>query len=233
MSKYYKFILLFFCGFAITFSPAQPIKRTEVPMEINIGVGPAFHHLPKELIGDAFFIGGFALELYAVIPPAVLKEHRDKVPAQYRKYISLDQEMFLRPFWLSLIPHRLIVHPTKELEVWGANWSFFSWAWNAQITDALKVQAKILLPNISYLQVESPVIEKDKIRLWALGLAPALNITWNPLKFLHINASWEHQLYLPLTLNKYKPKEANRLALTQHGIASLVFHWRIPSSAKI
>lgn len=212
---------------------AQTPVRTEIPMEINLGFGPAFHYLPAELVGSTTLVGGLSVELYAVIRPEVLQEHKDRIPRQYRKYISLNQEMFLRPWWLGVIPQRLVIHPTADLKVYGANWNFFTWAWNQQLLEPLQLQVALQLPSITYLRVASPTLAKDAVNLWAVGATPAVRLNWRPWNRWHFAAGWEHSFYLPLGINKYKPAEANSRALTQHGIASVIVHWRIPSSAKI
>ena len=91
----------------VSFSWSKEKQEVEIP--INIGVGPAFFWIPG-VVGRELHPGA-KLDLYGVITPQVLKEHENKIPKKYKKFVDMESEMQVMPIWAALIPSYLIVSP--------------------------------------------------------------------------------------------------------------------------
>ena len=205
----------------------------EVPVPIDIAVGPAFHWLPSPLSDGQLLLPGIAIDAYGVISPEVLRENSDRIPSRYRRMVSLDQEMHLKPFWVALMPTTFLIHPGKGHQAYGATWSLVGLDWNVQPLHSLELSARIKLPTVSWFWVQSPRIEEGDVNLVGLGLSPGLEAQWIPSTSFRISASWDQNLYLPLATAEFTPLDKAHEKWTWHGVASLLFHFRIPSLQRI
>jgi hypothetical protein len=93
-----QFRLSFLCivVFAVGIVFSRTAREVEVP--INVAIGPSFHYLPPALGDGQLLLPGIAFEAFAVITPDVMKQHKDRIPASWRRMISLDQEMHIKPY---------------------------------------------------------------------------------------------------------------------------------------
>lgn len=225
-----KLILCIFC-FALTL-PAKSSKETVV-VPIDISAGPAFHFLPPPLADGHTQMGGLALEAYAVITPKVIQDQKDRIPKKWRKLISKDQELQIKPFYLTILPTTFLVHRGEDHEAYAATWSFFGLNWNARPLNSLEFELGVKLPTLTYAWVKSPRIEEGDKTFWGLGLSPRIQGLWRITETFHFSASWDQHLYLPIVTTQYSPTDRSPENWTSHGVASFKLHVRVPTLQKI
>ncbi|HSQ43020.1 MAG TPA: hypothetical protein VLM37_12140 [Fibrobacteraceae bacterium] len=209
----------------------QTSKEVEVPVDISIG--PAFHYLPSSLSDGQTLLPGVAIDVFGVISPEVLRQNRDRVPKRWRSMMSMDQEMHIKPWWLTLFPTTFIIHPGKEHEVWGASWSLVGINWNNRPTKTTEVQAHIKLPTVTWIWVKSPRIEEGDENLIGIGATPGVQVLWRPWPSLQFTLGWDQNFYLPLACTEYTPLDHTSKDWMWQGVASFMVHVRIPSKQRI
>lgn len=176
---------------------------------------------------------GLAIDAYAVITPEVMKANMDRIPKKWRKFISKDQEMQIKPFYLSLMPTTFLIHTGTDHEAYAATWSLLGLNWVAQPLPYLEASFGIKLPTITYAWIQSPRIEEGDKSFLGLGASPGCQILWRPLPYLHFSARWDEHFYLPIAATEYTPIDRQPENWSMHGVASLQMHVRIPSKQKI
>jgi len=230
--------LLLFLAILVCFSWSKEKQDVEVP--INIGVGPAFFWIPG-VVGRDLHLGA-KFDLYAVITPKMLHEHQNKIPAKYKKYVNMEEEMHVTMLWMTLIPKYLIISPGPEAEgsIYGGLWSIIGISGNFFKNNLIELKGEAVLPTISYIYTNAPKNDPHTQHLFGIGAMLRLG---NTIKFSEnflATLAYGHNFNLPLpTLgpipsNTYKEeaKTAEQRWL-QTGILSLVFHFRFGIKQKI
>jgi len=220
--------LLCFLGFAFA---AQSKKDIEVP--INIGVGPSFHMLPNELSDGQTLMPGIALQIYAVLSPEVLQQNADRIPRNWRRLISPDQELHIKPWYLTILPTTILLHPGVHHQAWGVTWSLFGLESNVRPTKSTELQAHLQLPTISATWIQSSRMEQGDKTFVGLGVTPGIQALWKPFKSLQFSLGWDESLYLPISTTEYTPIDKTPTHWIAHGIATFLVHVRIPTLQKI
>jgi hypothetical protein len=224
--------LILFLVILVSFSWSKEKQEVEVP--INIGVGPAFFWIPG-VVGRELHPGA-KLDLYGVITPQMLKEHENKIPKKYKKYVNMENEMHVTPIWTILIPSYLIVSPGEKDYVYGGLWCLFGLTSSFVNNDLIELKGGLVLPNIFYIYTHAPKNAPEGQHL--LGIGGMLRIE-NTIKFSEkflATLAYGHNFNIPLPPlgplpdNIYK-EEANssERRWLQTGVLSLVFHFRFLS----
>jgi hypothetical protein len=237
---------ILFLAILVSFSWAKEKQEVEIP--INIGVGPAFFWIPG-VVGRELHPGA-KFDLYGVITPKILQEHKDKIPQKYRKYVNMENEMHITPIWLSLIPNYIIISPGEESSVYGGLWSFIGLSINLVKNELMELECGAVLPTITYIYA-SDSKKNDPAGQHLLGIGAMLRLA-NTIKFSEsflTTLAYGHNFNVPLkTLespiqtNVYKEKagkddagknKTERKEWIQAGALSLVFHFRFNITQKI
>lgn len=227
-----KQLLWILCLGVFTYTWAQP-KNQEIPIPLNVGLGPSFHHLPATLSNGKTFLPGVSLDVFLVISPEVLQQYKDRIPKRYRHWIQLKREMHLQPWYFTLLPTSLVLEPGKKHEVYGATWNFVELAWYQDLPFKLSLLASVKLPTITYLWVKSPQLQKGDEHLVAFGASPQAYLLWKLNSQIQLTVGYIHCLYLPLKTSQYKPLDRNSENWTTQGILEMKLHWRIPISRRL
>lgn len=208
-------------------------KKEAVVVPIDISAGPAFHMLPTPLADGHTFMTGLAIEAYAVITPDILTSKRDRIPKKWRKLIAKDQELQIKPFYLTLLPSTFLIHTGDDHEAYAATWSLFGLNWVARPLKTVELEFGIKLPTLTYAWVQSPRIEEGDAIFWGLGATPRVQSLWRVTKSVHLSAAWDQHLYLPIATTQYTPTDKSAENWTSHGVGSLKLHIRLPTLQKI
>lgn len=208
-------------------------KKESVIVPVDLSAGPAFHVLPTPLSDGQSFLSGLAVEAFAVITPDVLKSQRDRIPKKWRRMISKDQELHIKPFYLTFLPTTFLIHRGDRHEAYAATWSLFGLNWVARPLSSLEAEFGLKLPTLTYAWIQSPRIEENDKVFWGIGATPRAQILWRITKSLHASASWDQHLYLPIATTEYTPQDRSPENWSTHGVASLKLHVRLPTTQKI
>ena len=84
-------------------------SATEITAPVDVGVGPAFYHGPGPVFADAPGHYGVKISLAAVLDQALIRQHINRVPKQYRKMALAMREFRYRPS--IFIPESLLSAP--------------------------------------------------------------------------------------------------------------------------
>lgn len=96
-------------------------KQVTVPVDIGVGPLAVVPNAPIFLDQPAFL--GAAISVAAVIDQKLLRQHKNKIPKQYRKQLRGIKTIYYRPLPLLLIPELLIVSPALlNTGMYGAVW---------------------------------------------------------------------------------------------------------------
>jgi len=226
--------LILFIALLVSFSWSKEKQEVEVP--INIGVGPAFFWIPG--VAGRELHPGAKFDLYAVITPKMLQEHQNKIPAKYKKYVNMDEEMHFTLLWMTLIPKYIIISPGDESSIYGGLWSIIGISGNFVKNNLIELKGEAVLPTISYLYTNAQ--KNDPHTQHLLGIGAMLRLG-NTIKFSEnflATLAYGHNFNLPLPAldpipnNTYK-EEAKTERWLQTGVLSLVFHFRFNTKQKI
>jgi len=222
------FVLLFII--LIPLSWAKEKKEIDVP--INIGVGPAFFWIPG-VMGKELHPGA-KLDLYAVITPQMLQENENKIPKKYKKYVNMNEEMHMTPFWMTIIPKYLIINPQAENYIYGGLWSILGISNTFFKSKSIKLEGELILPTISYLYTTAPKNDPNTQHLFGIGAMARLENTIKFNKKFLASLAYGHNLNILPIGNTYKEEDsATEQQWLQAGVLSLVFHYRFNVKQKI
>lgn len=208
-------------------------KKEEVIVPIDISAGPAFHMLPIPLADGQTFLGGIAIDAYAVVTPDVLKNQKDRIPKKWRKFIAQDQELQIKPFYLTLLPTTFLIHRGDRHEAYAATWSFFGLNWVYRPLKPVDIEFGLKLPTLTYAWIQSPRIEEEDKTFFGIGATPRIQALWRVSRSVHLSAAWDENLYLPIATAEYTPTDRRKETWTTHGVASFKLHFRIPTTQRI
>jgi hypothetical protein len=225
-------ILAIFLGLLASFSWSKEKQEVEVP--INIGVGPAYFWIPG-VVGRSLHPGA-KLDLYAVITPQMLKEHENKIPKKYKKYVNMEEEMHIKPIWMLLFPKYLVISP-GESSIYGGFWYFLSLAGNLLKSNRVELEWELVLPTVSYLYTDAKKNNPDTQHLFGLGAMLRIENTIKFSESFLATLAYGHNFNAPLSYlelklpdNAYKEEgRTSERQWIQTGVLSLVFHFRFLS----
>jgi len=217
-------LTLFFIIILTSASWAQTgkTKKTEIEIPVNIGIGPALFWIPG--VVDRELHTGAQLELYAAITPKVLQENKNKIPKKYQKYVSMEDELHIRPLWLGLIPKYIVISPGEENSMYGAIWSFFGLGINLWKNKLIKSDLSVNLPSITYLYAYGDNDPDSQHIVGAGGLLKFENTFHFSESFL-ATLAYAHNFNIPFITTGDK--------FIHSGILSLVFNFRFGMMQKI
>jgi len=223
-----KVLVLFFVIF-VSLSWSRQKQEVEIP--INIGIGPAFFWIPG-VVGRELHLGS-KFDFYAVITPKILHEHENKIPKQYKKYVNLDEEIYVSLIWMKLLPRYLIISPGAKSSIYGGIWQFFCLSEVFFRNKITEFEFELILPTISYLYTDAPKNDPDIQHL--LGMGAMLRLA-NTIKFSEkflTTLAYGHNFNIPLPPLKPFPNNTyveegkiSKQRWLQTGVLSLVFHFR-------
>ena len=222
-----------FAFIALLAIPSWSRNLEEVVIPIDFAVGPAVHTLPGALSDGQTFLPGIALDVFAVVTPDVIKNNKDRIPKTWRKLISPDQELHIRPWYLTLLPSSFLIHPGNNHAAYAATVSLFGIYWNNQPIHATEFSLGVKLPTITYAWIQSPQIEEGDRKFLGLGIAPRASFLWKITDQVQLSVSWDENLYLPIQTTEYTPLDRSKVNWTFHGVGSCLVHIRIPTIQKI
>jgi hypothetical protein len=227
-----------FLLFAILASLSWSKEKQEIEVPINIGIGPAFFWIPG--VAGSSLHPGVKFDLYAVITPKVLQEHKDKIPKQYMKYVNMEEEMHITQLWMLLLPKYLIISPGDEGSIYGGLWSFFGLGMSFVKNSFIELEGKLILPTVSYLYTRVPKNEPFAQHLLGVGAMLRLENTIRFSENFLATLAYGHNFNIPLPeldplpSNTYKEKaKSDEQRWFQAGVLSLVFHFRFNIKQKI
>lgn len=219
---------LLFALILVSLSWSQGKAKKEVEIPINIGVGPALFWIPG--VVDRELHTGAQIELYAAITPKVLQENKDKIPKKYQKYVSMEDEIRIRPLWLGLIPRYIVISPGEESSMYGAIWSFFGLGINLWKVSILKSDLSVNLPSINYLYAYGDGNPDSQHIVGAGGFLKFENTMHFSDNFL-LTLTYGHDF--ALVLNKQLLESVNKDNFFHAGVLSLLFNFRFGMTQKI
>jgi hypothetical protein len=102
-------------------------RPQNVTVPIDIGVGPMAVVPNPPVFDDQIAHFALTLSAGAIIDQELIRKNRDKIPRQYRKYVSNVGRVTIRPLWVALIPEVIMVSPGSLLglsntDLYGAIW---------------------------------------------------------------------------------------------------------------
>jgi hypothetical protein len=195
-------------------------------IRIDLAAGPCAQRVPSLFQDVRPWLPGLALDASAAVPGEVA---RAKAPRRVRGLIPRRGEIRVRPWWLAILPHEVILAPDDSLSVYGARWSLFGLEGGLGLTDHLGLRAGIDLPSASWSHLSGPALTGVQ-DVWNLGAAAKASLRYQPVALLAFEAGWVQQVGVPL--GRWEAPDRALLAWTS-GTARALLHVRIPVDVKL
>jgi len=208
------------------------VGKENVEIPINIGVGPSFLWLPG-LTPNQEIHNGVRLDLYGVIDNATIKKHKNRIPKQYRKLATSQQEIHISPLLLRLIPNVVIISPHESGSVYGANWTLLGAGLNWISTDFLVASTNLNLPTLTYVYAESSANNPDGNHLFGIGASPSIETQWRINRNWLLGLAYYHTFQLPLAMNSYLREDGSSKQWNHYGEISILLNYRFPITKKM
>ena len=191
----------------------KPVGRhAAIAIPIDVGVGPVAMIANPPATNAQLVFSGLELSLAAVIDQQLIREHQAQIPAQYRRLARGIDEAEIRPWFLALVPSRLIISPlVTELGggtiygegagMYGAVWRPFG-AGFTLLDKPVRVGVNGAV-DVAYIFIHSPVLGGGTTATNSIThfLRPGVNLnltaTLPITKTLLISAGWSSDLFVP------------------------------------
>jgi len=195
-------------------------------IRIDLAAGPCAQRAPSLFQDIRPWLPGLALDASAAVPGELA---RAKAPRRFRGLIPRRGEIRVRPWWLAILPHEVILAPHDSLSVYGARWSLFGLEGGLGLTDHLALRAGIDLPSFQWEHLSGPALTGAQ-DVWNLGAAAKTSLHYQPADFLAFEAGWVQQVGAPI--GRWEAPDRAVLAWTS-GTARALVHVRIPLDVKL
>jgi hypothetical protein len=113
-------------------APKRAAAHGPVAIPIDVGFGPVAMIANPPLFGQQLVFSGVELSLAAVINQQLIREHENQIPAEYRAMARGIDEAEIRPWFLALVPSRLIISPylpSLNNSIYGAGAGMYGAVW--------------------------------------------------------------------------------------------------------
>ncbi len=167
---------------------------------IDVGIGPIGIVPNPPALFDQPVHGGLALSLAAVVDQALIRRHKNQIPAQWRKQASQVDEIRIRPWYLALIPSVLIISPALlNTGMYGAIWHPFGIGLPL-LKDPVKLKLGADL-SFAYLFMHSRSLP-EPTHFLRPGLGLNATLTVPVTEHLLFSAGWASDFFIPQPLGQ-------------------------------
>ncbi|GHV11262.1 hypothetical protein AGMMS49938_01620 [Fibrobacterales bacterium] len=200
-------IALLFCTSAFA---ATPAKRTSVSgqtiytddmLRLNVGMGPAITDFTGALDKGQFAYLGIALDVYLSIPPAALREGRQAISPEFRRFVVADFEQEFRPAWMGLIPTHLYLNPEiGHMGLVGATWQMITLTlYSISPVQEFSWKVGVRAPTITVARVynNDRTILRENDWLFGLGASLHTKAVFHFSVRMNMSLEWTSTFYLP------------------------------------
>ncbi|MBX2801233.1 MAG: hypothetical protein KTR31_26385 [Myxococcales bacterium] len=174
--------------------PRRGKARKPVTVPIDIGVGPALHHISGPVAQDRTWHTGIAFSAQAILDKKALRRLKHRIPRQYRRQVLQMDELRISHM---LIPRTLWISPATS----GATTGMYGIGWRPVSLglplsrEPVRIAASMGLV-LTYAYLHSTTIPSPTHFLRP-GIDPGLEIEVPLSKTVLFSLGWRSQLYIP------------------------------------
>ncbi len=220
-------------------APARRRPAGPVTVPIDVGVGPVVMFPNPPALQDQAVFTGLELSLAAVIDKALINAHRDQIPAGLRGAARGLSEVRYRPWFVALVPERLIISPQvldlgARTGMYGAVWRPLGLGVTLLDTRAANISLNGAV-DVAYIFIHSASLGGGSLSQNSIthflrpGINAALILEVPVTRSFVISAGWSSDLFIPQPFGR-PPWEITPVedSLWHLGGPFLQLHIRIP-----
>ena len=217
----------------VVWAPGARAER--VTIQGDVAVGPALHLVEGAFRTHRSPIYGLKLGVAGIIDREVIRRHRSRVPARYRRIVERAHELRVRPLWY--LPDTVFVSPKVDgQQMYGVTFRPIGFGLATGRAPRLGLDVGLLL-TYAYYRSET-IGGGTTTHFLRPGLGFTLDLEIPITRSFLVSIGWQSQVYVPQAFGSFdvQPGEGRDIwndTIWHIGQAYLLLHFRFPYTTNI